>query len=249
MKKKPAAGNTVPEWVVTYGDLMSLLLCFFILLVAFSEPKKPDAYAEIIEAIKTALGVPSGEEKDAKPGSPSKVSAEQIKELLSQAAGSDGTGTQDDNNVTGQHDRVSIVHDGNWYAVGGSLPFEAGSATLGLSEQRMLREEVAPRIRDRRNIVRVVGHSWGFQDTTAGSYLELSFARARAVHDFLVEECAVDPAVLRIVAAGNTEPAVASLDAASGAGAESRRVQVFMVDSTVDQMHPDPDGTGRGIGG
>ncbi len=239
----------MPEWVVTYGDLMSLLLCFFILLVAFSEPKKPDAIMEIMEAIKEALGVPAGEPDNVESGKPSSVTVSQIKELLEQSTEPDGTGHNADPNVSGQNERVSVVHDGNWYAVGGSLPFEAGSAVLGLSEQRVLREEVAPRIRDRRNIVRVVGHSWGFQDTTAGSYLELSFARARAVHDFLVEECAVDPAVLRIVAAGNTEPAVASLDAASGAGAESRRVQVFMVDSTVDQMHPDPDGTGRGIGG
>ena len=33
----------VPEWVVTYGDLMSLLLCFFILLAAFSEIKQERA--------------------------------------------------------------------------------------------------------------------------------------------------------------------------------------------------------------
>ncbi|MBL4886213.1 MAG: flagellar motor protein MotB, partial [Planctomycetaceae bacterium] len=27
----------VPEWVVTYGDMMSLLLTFFIMLVSLSE--------------------------------------------------------------------------------------------------------------------------------------------------------------------------------------------------------------------
>ncbi len=36
MAKKKAANNPgIPEWVLTYGDLMSLLLCFFILLSAF----------------------------------------------------------------------------------------------------------------------------------------------------------------------------------------------------------------------
>ena len=29
----------VPEWVVTYGDMMSLLLTFFIMLVSLSELK------------------------------------------------------------------------------------------------------------------------------------------------------------------------------------------------------------------
>ena len=27
-KKKGGGGGDIPEWVVTYGDLMSLLLCF-----------------------------------------------------------------------------------------------------------------------------------------------------------------------------------------------------------------------------
>ena len=30
----------VPEWVVTYGDMMSLLLTFFIMLVSMSQLKE-----------------------------------------------------------------------------------------------------------------------------------------------------------------------------------------------------------------
>jgi chemotaxis protein MotB len=31
---------SIPEWVVTFGDMMSLLLTFFILLVSISEIKE-----------------------------------------------------------------------------------------------------------------------------------------------------------------------------------------------------------------
>jgi len=34
-RKKPAASG-VPEWMVTFGDLMSILVCFFVLLISFS---------------------------------------------------------------------------------------------------------------------------------------------------------------------------------------------------------------------
>jgi len=51
----------VPEWVVTYGDMMSLLLCFFILLSAFSELKKPREYQRVIDSIKEALGLDGGQ--------------------------------------------------------------------------------------------------------------------------------------------------------------------------------------------
>ena len=37
----------VPEWVVTFGDMMSLLLCFFILLQMFSEIKQEREYQRV----------------------------------------------------------------------------------------------------------------------------------------------------------------------------------------------------------
>jgi len=43
-KRKPIQSPGIPEWVLTYGDLMSLLLCFFILLAAFSELKKEEDF-------------------------------------------------------------------------------------------------------------------------------------------------------------------------------------------------------------
>ena len=36
LKKKEAPAGA-PEWVLTYGDMMSLLLCFFILLAPFAD--------------------------------------------------------------------------------------------------------------------------------------------------------------------------------------------------------------------
>jgi flagellar motor protein MotB len=52
-KRRQESGGGVPEWVVTYGDLMSLLLCFFILLAAFSELKQPREFREVLEKIKS----------------------------------------------------------------------------------------------------------------------------------------------------------------------------------------------------
>ena len=42
MSEEPIAENIdeeegAPGWVVTFGDLMSLLLCFFVLMLSFSE--------------------------------------------------------------------------------------------------------------------------------------------------------------------------------------------------------------------
>ncbi len=45
-----------PDWVVTFGDLMSLLLCFFVLLLSFSEMDKAK-YKEVAGSLAKAFGV------------------------------------------------------------------------------------------------------------------------------------------------------------------------------------------------
>nr|WP_321455894.1 flagellar motor protein MotB [uncultured Cohaesibacter sp.] len=35
-KKKPQGGGGAPDWLVTFSDLMSLLVCFFVLIISFS---------------------------------------------------------------------------------------------------------------------------------------------------------------------------------------------------------------------
>ena len=50
----PEAG--IPGWVVTYGDMMSLLLTFFILLLSFSSIQETK-FKEAMESLQGALGV------------------------------------------------------------------------------------------------------------------------------------------------------------------------------------------------
>ena len=57
-RKKTAeeAKKGAPEWMTTYGDMVTLLLCFFVLLFAFSEidVQKLDAF---IQSFQGAVGV------------------------------------------------------------------------------------------------------------------------------------------------------------------------------------------------
>ena len=57
-RKKPPVG--VPEWMVTFGDLMALLLTFFILLQMFSELKREVEYQRVVTAVKEAFGYQGG---------------------------------------------------------------------------------------------------------------------------------------------------------------------------------------------
>ncbi len=51
-----AAEEGAPAWVVTFGDLMSLLLCFFVLLLSFSEMDN-NKYRVVSGSLKNAFGI------------------------------------------------------------------------------------------------------------------------------------------------------------------------------------------------
>jgi len=55
-KKKQAAG--APAWLVTFSDLMSLLLAFFVLLLTFAEMDSTK-FKKVIESLENAFGVQS----------------------------------------------------------------------------------------------------------------------------------------------------------------------------------------------
>ena len=56
IQKQELEEEGAPAWVVTFGDLMSLLLCFFVLLLSFSEMDKAK-YKEVMGSLAKAFGV------------------------------------------------------------------------------------------------------------------------------------------------------------------------------------------------
>jgi len=246
-KKRKQQGGEIPEWVVTYGDLMSLLLTFFILLSAFSELKKPREYQRVVDAIQDELGVNGGVghiEVDANPRQtmtlPVERDAKSVSDQRSRAR-------QNEPNVPGREAAVTKVHEGTWFRVGQPIVFRTGSTQLDERAQRVLLEEVAPKLRGIRDVTLVRGHADVEGDVEASGGLGadgLAYERARAVYEFLVREGGVSELILRVESAGDHEPTPHGPGSAQAAG-ENRRVEIVRTEATLDEVHPDPSGTGR----
>jgi len=245
-KKKEAPKAEIPEWVLTFGDMMSLLLCFFILLAAFSEIKKPREYQELVDSINSAMGANGG------------LGLAQLLESVDNSmvsyrdsrAKRDGNERNTDQNVEasvpGKESQTNIVQEGARHAIGASVQFEPGSYELSKRAQDMIRDQIAPKIRGLKYICPVVGHAWGVEEKRSGfGFDELGYKRAQAVKDYLVREGGVDPAILRVESAGNSEPMELGSSSGQG-GASNRRVQVYQTGRTIEQTHPDPNFTGAG---
>lgn len=55
-KKDEASGGGAPMWMVTYGDMMSLLLTFFVLILSFSSIQEA-GFKQAMGSLKGALGI------------------------------------------------------------------------------------------------------------------------------------------------------------------------------------------------
>ncbi|MBX3363245.1 MAG: OmpA family protein [Phycisphaeraceae bacterium] len=232
----------IPEWVLTYGDLMSLLLCFFILLAAFSEIKKPREYAAAAASMRHAVQSTGGrglilggqthrarpESRRTQTGSGDRIARSDL----------------DQSPMTGPEATVRKVHEGKLFVIGGSVGFEAADWSLSEDAKANLRE-IAERIKQAEFKVLIRGHAWGVEDRSGGlDYVEVSFRRAREVMDFLVRECGVRSELLMPVAVGIAEPQVAQRVGTEGVGV-NRRVEVLLTEVALGELHPDPNWQGR----
>ena len=167
-KKKEAPKAEIPEWVLTFGDMMSLLLCFFILLAAFSEIKKPREYKELVESINSAMGANGGLGLAALLES---VDNSMVSYRDERARRDDNKRNTDEDvnpSVPGREPQTSIVQEGARHAVGASIEFELGSWELSKRAQDLIRDQIAPKIRGLNYICTVVGHAWGTEEKRNG---------------------------------------------------------------------------------
>ena len=61
-KKKQQGGGGAPEWLVTFADLMSLLVCFFVLIISFSIQDK-EKLQVVAGSMREAFGVKESSRK------------------------------------------------------------------------------------------------------------------------------------------------------------------------------------------
>jgi len=239
-RKKQAAG--APEWMVTFGDMMALLLTFFILLQMFSELKREHEYQRVITAVQAAFGLKGGVGVMPTDDLPMKSMVEQLEELEVKSEEHTKISQGVDEGLDGPQMRVKSVREGVMFTVGGPSTFEPASAELTPDVRAELRK-VAVMLKGRRNKVIVRGHAAAKHLAPDGPWRDLdhlSFARASAVARALVE-LGVEDRMLRIEAAGIREPvrprAVDPSDLA-----ENRRVEIIMTTQLVDEVNTDAAG-------
>ncbi len=233
--KCPPAG--APAWMLTYGDMMTLLLCFFVILVALSELKQEDRYRAIVEKIQESFGMKGGGGPLPTQDDPDQSLIKILEETARQQQTQPHLSSAVDPGTEGPEPTVTVVRRGERYIVGSRITFEPGSAELTEMARRDLRW-IAERIRGFNNIVEIRGHASSSEAPRAdpAGLKALSFARAAAVEQYLSGyEGRIRSERLRLVACGDTEPLVRRLYE-EDQRTPNRRVEVVVTGLLVEEM-------------
>jgi len=226
----PPPSEGAPEWMVTFADLMSLLLCFFVLLLSFSELDR-QKFKEVAGALAQAFGVqrkvvtydiPKAEKIIAKQFD-SEAIATRLREELGKKLEMEIKSSFKD--MQGLID-VKASKDGIVIRMMGETTFDTGKADIK-PEMEPLLTRIGQALEKAEGDILISGHTDNVPVSGKWrSNLELSLARARAVTEFLLAHTALDPKRIATMGYGEFRP-IADNNTPEGRQ-KNRRVEIII---------------------
>ncbi len=237
MSEEPVQNNVskeegAPLWVVTFGDLMSLLLCFFVLMLSFSEMDRKK-YRVVSGSIAEAFGIkrktpvfdsPKGEKIIAKDFDQAVILTLLEKEIVKPIVQEIEKDYQDLENLI----KVEVGEKQTTIRMMGETTFDSGKAVI---RQRMkpLLLKIGSVLKDVKGDIIIAGHTdnLAVRGGKFKSNLELSMARAASVAEFLLARTSIDPERISTMGFGEFRP-LESNDTPEGRE-KNRRVEIIIV--------------------
>lgn len=230
-RRSGSGGGGDSGWLTTYGDLVTLLLCFFIVLFSFSS-LDIERFETLMAAFQGAIGVLDTGPHPAKSaaeglsgqmliGKPSIISELQsVMQRLDDFRRSQGIAESLTYDVS---ERGIVIHFTD------RVLFDLGEAALRPEAELVLGRLADEVLRDWPNQIRVEGHtdSLPISNDRFPSNWELSTARAAQVVRFLVHNAGLDPS--RMSAAGYAEYRPIASNAEPQGRSQNRRVDIVLL--------------------
>jgi len=226
----------VAEWVVTFGDMMSLLLTFFIMLVSMSEIKEEQRYQAMAEALRrrfghdlTTLSMVPGQNRPRNSALAKLASMGRARRMDTMRGGDKVRAP------VGENPRVRALRMAEHTTVGGVIYFKAGTWKLTEEHKRLL-QATAREIGGKPQKIEIRGHTSTRPlpaDSPYRTHWDLAYARACNVMEFL-KKLGIDPRRIRIAVAADNEPVHIGNDPLLRK--ENPRVEVFMLNELAEDL-------------
>jgi len=227
-------GAGVPEWVVTFGDMMSLLLTFFIMLVSLSEIKEKEKFQALVESLQRQFGYRDSQ-VSITPGNvrPRNSNLRRLATLGRARRFDTHRGGDRVSAPVGDYPQVRIVRPGSRTTVGTAITFEEGQTILTAAQQEILKKQ-AIEFGGKPQKIEIRGHT-ALRPLAggAGDNFDLAYQRCRIVEQFLVDQ-GIERRRLRMSVAGPNEPIHSGADPLQLT--QNPRVEVFALEEYVEDL-------------
>jgi chemotaxis protein MotB len=219
-----------PEWAVTFGDMMSLLLTFFILLLSMSEFKQEGKYQNVLDSMRLQFGQEATMASFLPRSSLTTNATTQSLAAKGRAKRSDIlNGGSPVKSPQGDDALVRTIRSASVKAAGGVLFFAESGAALTNEAKQHLRA-IAAEIADKPQRIEVRGHASRNPATDSRNHWTLASERAGVVKDYLIE-LGIGPQRIRLSSAGDNEPLDNKFDIEGRQ--RNARVEVLLWDESV----------------
>lgn len=245
-KKQEAEKENNERWLVTYSDLITLLLIYFIVLYSMSQINA-QKFSELSQSMAVVFGqtgrsgvLDGGRSVMPDPSThKEKKNMSNTKERIRRMIAKMGLNGK----ITMRQEARGLV-----ISVKDTVFFYAGSADLGPRAKEII-SNVAAILSDVPNSIRIEGHTDNIPIHNARFYSnwELSTARATNVLHYLVKSSGLSPD--RLSAAGYGEYRPVESNSTEQGRSSNRRVDIVVVDDEFEKFEPSSDqGTSDYIG-
>ena len=235
-KKESAAegGPSMERWLLTYADMITLLMVFFIMMYTIStvNADKFRALAENLGMVLTG-SPPAGIIEEGTNSTVPELTGEakhlaDLQQALNEFIAREELGEQ----VT-----VNLEERGLVVRFQTTVLFARGSADL-TPEARRIIDRVGDRLNDLPNYIRVEGHTCDLPINTPQypSNWELSTARATNVLQELISSCNISPERLSAIGYGEYRPRVPNINESSRQ--MNRRIDIVILRTKYDEVEP-----------
>jgi len=222
----------LPEWIMSYADMITILMAFFVVMYSMAGVKKDDAKVEaVLRSFRSSLGPFAS----VLPGSiVPKDSA--LAGLVPVGLGPvEGQAAPDGEAKTAPPPQIRVPRGSEPLAVGSVIFFDGASDKLS-ETNRLKLDEVAAALAGKPQRIEIRGHASRRPlpaDSPYRDHWDLSYARCRRTLEFLVA-AGIDPARVRLGVA----PQVAASQTARHPLllVSDSRVEVFMMNEFAEQF-------------
>lgn len=234
MADEGGGGGGVPEWVVTFGDMMSLLLTFFIMLVSFSETRSEEKYQALMDSFQQQFGyhdsrlsVIPGQARPRNSALSKIASMGRAKRLDVLKGGAKVKAP------VGDHELVTMVRAGKKTSIGIVLYFQEQQIELDDNQRALIREQL-DQLRGKPQKIEIRGHTSNrpaAESSRVRDNWDLSFERCRQVMQCMIDEHQIDPRRIRLSVASANEPLHMGTDMQKLL--RNPRVEMYLLDELV----------------